>query len=166
MMIYIMRHGLAEDPTPKSDDGVRKLTAKGAEKIRKAAAGMRAIGLAFEMILSSPIPRAMETAEIVANELGGSVKPRATPELTTGSSPAKALEAIAKLHLPEEVLIVGHEPTLSRLASLLLSGSSESVGIRLKQGGVIALEIPDRVEAGAADLRWMLTQRQMRQFRE
>jgi hypothetical protein len=52
------------------------------------------------------------------------------------------------------------------LASLLLSGSSESVGILLKQGGVIALEIPNRVEAGAADLRWMLTQRQMRQFRE
>jgi phosphohistidine phosphatase len=166
MMIYIMRHGLAEDPIPKSDDGARKLTAKGADKIRKAAAGMRAMGLAFETILSSPILRAMETAEIVANELGGAVKPRPTPELTTGSSPAKALEAIARLHLPESVLIVGHEPTLSRLASLLLSGSSESVGIRLKQGGVIALEIPDRVEAGAADLRWMLTQRQLRQFRE
>jgi phosphohistidine phosphatase SixA len=64
------------------------------------------------------------------------------------------------------VLLVGHEPTLSRLASLMLTGSSESVSIRLKQGGVIALEFPDRVERGAAQLRWMLTQRQMRQQRE
>ncbi|HLI78338.1 MAG TPA: phosphohistidine phosphatase SixA [Candidatus Binataceae bacterium] len=164
MMLYIMRHGLAEEPTPKGDDSARKLTSKGVDKIRKAAAGMRAMGLAFNVILTSPITRAMETAEIVAGELGGS-KPRAMPELSTGASPAGLLEAIVKLKLPESVLVVGHEPTLSRLASLMLTGSSESAGIKLKQGGVIALEFPDRVERGAAQLRWMMTQRQLRQHR-
>ena len=164
MMLYIMRHGLAEEPTPKGDDSARKLTSKGVDKIRKAAAGMRAMGLAFNVILTSPITRALETAEIVAGELGGS-KPRAMPELSTGASPAGLLEAIVKLKLPESVLVVGHEPTLSRLASLMLTGSSESAGIKLKQGGVIALEFPDRVERGAAQLRWMMTQRQLRQHR-
>lgn len=164
MMLYIMRHGLAEEPTPKGDDSARKLTSKGAEKIHKAAAGMRVMGLAFNAILTSPITRAMETAEIVATEIGG-IKPRAVPELSTGASPAGALEAMIKLKLPESVLIVGHEPTLSRLASLMLTGSSESTGIKLKQGGVIALEFPDRVERGAAHLRWMMTQRQLRQHR-
>ncbi len=48
----------------------------------------------------------------------------------------------------------------------MLTGSSESLGIKLKQGGVIALEFPDRVERGAAQLRWMMTQRQLRQLRE
>ena len=163
MMLYIMRHGLAEEPSPKGDDAARKLTPKGADKIRKAAAGMRATGLAFNMILTSPIARAAETAEIVANEIGGP-KPRAVPELSTGASPANALEALAKQRLPESVMVVGHEPTLSRLASLMLTGSSESVGIKLKQGGVIALEFPDRVERGAAQLRWMMTQRQLRQL--
>jgi phosphohistidine phosphatase len=164
MMLYIMRHGLAEEPTPKGDDASRKLTAKGADKIRKAAAGIRAMGLALDMILTSPVARAAETAEIVANELGGA-RPKAMPELSTGASPAGALDALAKQRLSESVLVVGHEPTLSRLASLMLTGSSESVGIKLKQGGVIALEFPDRVERGAAQLRWMMTQRQLRQLR-
>jgi phosphohistidine phosphatase len=165
MMLYLMRHGLAEEPTPKGDDSARKLTPKGADKIRKAAAGMRAASLAFDMILTSPAARAAETAEIVANELGGP-KPKAVPELSTGASPAGALEALIKLRLPESVVVVGHEPTLSRLASLMLTGSSESIGIKLKQGGVIALEFPDRVEQGAAQLRWMMSQRQLRQLRQ
>jgi phosphohistidine phosphatase len=164
MMLYIMRHGLAEEPTPKGDDSARKLTFKGAAKIHKAAAGMRAMGLAFNAILTSPIARAMETAEIVAAELGD-IKPRGVPELSTGASPAAVLEVMVKLKLPESVLVIGHEPTLSRLASLMLTGSSESTGIKLKQGGVIALEFPDRIERGAAHLRWMMTQRQMRQQR-
>jgi phosphohistidine phosphatase len=164
MMLYIMRHGLAEEPTPKGDDAARKLTAKGIDKIRKAAAGMRATGLALNLILSSPITRALETAEIVAGELGGP-KPRPVPELSTGASPANALETLVKQRLPESVLVVGHEPTLSRLASLMLTGSSESVAIKLKPGGVIALEFADRVERGVATLRWMMTQRQSRQLR-
>ena len=112
MMLYIMRHGLAEEPTPKGDDGARKLTSKGADKIRKAAAGMHGAGRAFNMILTSPITRAAQTAEIVADELGGP-KPKAVPELSTSASPANALEALAKLRLPESVLVVGHEPTLA-----------------------------------------------------
>ncbi len=165
MMLYIMRHGLAEEPTPKGDDGARKLTSKGADKIRKAAAGMHGAGRAFNMILTSPITRAAQTAEIVADELGGP-KPKAVPELSTSASPANALEALAKLRLPESVLVVGHEPTLSRLASLMLVGSTESAGIKLKQGGVIALEFADRIEPGAAKLCWMMTQRQLRQLRK
>jgi len=164
MMLYIMRHGLADEPTPKGDDAARKLTLRGADKIRKAAAGMRAMGLALNAILTSPITRALETAEIVASEIGA-INPRAVPELSTGASPANALEALIKQKLAENVLLVGHEPTLSRLASLMLTGSSESVSIKLKQGGVIALEFPDRVERGAASLRWMMTQRQLRQHR-
>jgi len=165
MKLYIMRHGLAEEPTPKGEDAPRKLTEKGADKIRKAASGMRASGLAFNLILTSPIARAAETAEIVAKELGGP-KPKAIPQLATGTSPAAALEALGKQRLPESVLVVGHEPTLSRLASLMLTDSSESVGIGLKQGGVIALDFPDQVESAAAKMRWMMTQRQLRQLRK
>ncbi len=161
MMLYIMRHGLAEEPTPKGDDSARKLTEKGADKIRKAAAGMRASGLAFNTILTSPIVAA-QTADIVASELKRARSPKQCPSaFHPGASPASALEALGAQRLPESVLIVGHEPTLSRMASLMLTDSTESVGIRLKQGGVIALEFPDRVESAAAKLRWMMTQRQL-----
>ena len=165
MVLYIMRHGLAEEPTPKGDDAARRLTERGADRIRKAAAGMHAAGIAFNVILTSPVVRAAETANIVAQESGGP-KPRVITELTTGVAPATALDALIKLKLPESVLVVGHEPTLSRLASLMLSGSTESVSIKLKQGGVIALECPDRIERGVAQLRWMMTQRQLRQLRK
>ncbi len=165
MMLYIMRHGLAEEPTPKGDDAARKLTEKGADKIRKAAAGMHASGLAFNVILTSPAVRAAQTAEIVAKEIGGP-KPKPVTELSPGVSPAAALEALGKQRQPESVLVVGHEPTLSRMASLMLTDSSESVGLRLKQGGVIALEFPDHIASAVAKLRWMMTQRQLRQLRK
>jgi phosphohistidine phosphatase len=166
MNLYIMRHGIAEDHTPKGDDAARKLTAKGSDKIAKAASGIRAMELSIEAILASPITRAAETAAIVSKEIGTSATLRKVSELTTGTSPDKVLDALAKLRLPENVMVVGHEPTMSRLASLLLSGSSEAVAIRLKEGGVIALELPDGIQKGAAQLRWMLTQRQLRKMTE
>ena len=67
MILYILRHGPAEnEPPPGGDDGARRLTARGREKVREAAAGMRALGLKFDAILASPLPRAAETAELVA----------------------------------------------------------------------------------------------------
>src|ERR1700678_2627326 len=67
MILYVLRHGSAEDePPPGGDDGARRLTARGREKVREAAAGMRALGLKFDAILASPLPRAAETAELVA----------------------------------------------------------------------------------------------------
>jgi phosphohistidine phosphatase len=165
MLLYLMRHGLAEEPTPDGEDGARKLTPEGVDKIRKAAIGLRSAGFVIEMILASPIARAQETAELVAREFER-LKPRIVPELTTGAAPAGALDALGRLQLPENALAIGHEPTLSRLASLMLAGSSESIDIKLKPGSVIALEFDDRIGKGAAKLRWMMTQRQLRQLRK
>src|SRR5580698_9467606 len=108
MLLFIMRHGLAEEPTPKGDDSARKLTPRGSARISKAAAGLRAAGFAFNLILTSPIARAMETADLVARELGGP-RPKAITELSTPAAPAGLLDALTKLKLPESVLIVGHE---------------------------------------------------------
>ena len=66
MILYILRHGIAEDAPPGGDDGARKLTARGREKIRDGADGMRALKLKFDVILTSPLARATETAETVA----------------------------------------------------------------------------------------------------
>lgn len=165
MMLYIMRHGLAEDTATGGGDGERKLTAEGREKIRKAAAGMRTLKVELDAIATSPLVRATETAAIVAAEFGGSPAPQPMPALAAGSAPAEVLTALKHLEPCESLMIVGHEPALSRVASLLISGSAEAAGIRLKQGGVIALELPDRIERGAAQLRWMMTQRQLRSLK-
>jgi len=66
MMLYVLRHGVAEEVGPEGTDGSRRLTPGGRRKLRAAAAGMRALGVTFDAILTSPLVRAAETAVIVA----------------------------------------------------------------------------------------------------
>jgi phosphohistidine phosphatase len=160
-----MRHGIAEDHSPEGDDAARKLTERGRDKIRKAALGMHAIGLSFDRVVTSPLARAAETAEIVTRETGAPA-PHSIRELATGTTPAAALSALRKLGRQQNLLVVGHEPTLSRLAALLIAGSTEVAAIRLKQGGVIALEFDDALDVGSATLCWMMTQRQLRKLKK
>ena len=68
MMLYVLRHGVAEEVGPEGTDGSRRLTPGGRRKLRAAAAGMRAFGLTFDAILTSPLARAAETAAIVGHE--------------------------------------------------------------------------------------------------
>jgi len=63
-------------------------------------------------------------------------------------------------------LIVGHEPQLSGLVSLLLTGSPDGLHLRFKKGACVALSVPKRFERGGAELGWMLTQRQLRRLRK
>jgi phosphohistidine phosphatase SixA len=63
-------------------------------------------------------------------------------------------------------MIVGHEPQLSSIASILLTGSSDVARLKLKTGGIIAIDLPTRFERGGGELRWMLTHRQLRTMRK
>ncbi len=164
MTLYIMRHGTAEDVSPSGDDAARRLTPSGREKIRQAACGMRALKIGLNLILTSPLARAAETAETVAQTLGGVPAPEVLEALAAGSAPAEIAAALRHFRDRHDLLVVGHEPSLSQLASLLLTGSPEAMKIRLKQGGCIALDFPDGLARGGAQLRWMLTQRQLRRL--
>jgi phosphohistidine phosphatase len=163
MMLYVLRHGVAEDVSPDGDDASRRLTPAGRRKMRAAAAGMRAIGLAFDVILTSPFARAAETAAIVADVLGGDPSPDEFPALEQGVAPADTVRALQSVARQEHVLIVGHEPGLSALVSLVLTGSPDGMRLLLKKGGLVALEMESPGRAGAT-LRWMLTPRQLRRL--
>ncbi|HUO05503.1 MAG TPA: phosphohistidine phosphatase SixA [Candidatus Binataceae bacterium] len=166
MMLYILRHATAEEATAGGDDGARQLTERSKAKMIGAAEGMRAMGLEFGAILTSPLVRAAQTAEIVASEYDNHPTPQVMPALATGIAPAAALAALRAYSKHEEVLIVGHEPQLSAIASIVLSGSPDAVRIRLKTAGCIAIDLPPRFERGGGELRWMLTHRQLRNMRE
>src|ERR1700682_5489088 len=154
MILYILRHGVAEnEPPPGGDDGARRLTSRGREKVRDAAAGMRALGLKFDAILTSPLPPAAETPELVR-----AVR-RAVP-------PADTVAELKPYERHDHLMIVGHEPGLSGIASLLLTGSANSVSFDLKKSGMIALELHDGIERGGAQLLSMLTPRQLRPINE
>jgi phosphohistidine phosphatase SixA len=74
-----------------------------------------------------------------------------------------ALRAFAK---QSEVMIVGHEPQLGAIASILLTGAGDVAHFKLKTGACIAIDLPARFERGGGELRWMLTHRQLRQMRK
>src|SRR5436190_13102255 len=118
MEIYILRHGIAVDrgtPGYKKDSD-RPLTKEGEEKMRDIAEAILAMGLRFDLILSSPYVRASQTAKIVARELDKEVT--YNDLLIPGGN---ALELIREINdeKPQQLLLVGHEPDLSRLASVL-----------------------------------------------
>jgi phosphohistidine phosphatase len=167
MTLYVLRHGLAEDEPPAGGaDGARRLTARGREKVREAAAGMRALGLKFDAILASPLPRAAETAELVAAVYSGGPSPEVVAALSTGVSPTDTVAALKPYERHDHLMIVGHEPGLSGIVSLLLTGSANSVTLDLKKSGMIALELHEGFEHGGAQLLWMFTSRHLRRLRK
>src|SRR5262245_18360517 len=137
MEIYILRHGIAVDRgTPGfKKDSDRPLTEEGEDKTRDIAQAMLGMGLQFDLILSSPYARAKRTAQIVARELEEEVT------ITESLIPdGNALELIAEINdeKPQRILLVGHEPDLSRLISVLMTGDSDAL-IELKKGGLCRL---------------------------
>jgi phosphohistidine phosphatase len=168
MILYVLRHGIAEDEGPKGDDSSRRLTPRGRARMRAAAEGMRALGLRFDAILTSPLVRAVETAALVAEVYDGKPEPQQLPALAGGASPAEVVRALRPFGRLEHVVIVGHEPGLSGLASLLLTGSTTAASIELKKGGMIALDTGQLLRGGTgngATLLWHATPRQLRRMR-
>lgn len=165
MILYVVRHALAEDVSAGGDEA-RHLTEVGRQRTLKAAAGMQALGLEFDQILTSPLARASETAEIIATVYASGLAPQVMPELSTGVAPADAVAALGPHGHNDSLVIVGHEPQLSAVISILLTGGPDAMHLRLRKGGCVALELPqNRIQPGAAELLWMLTQRQLRKVR-
>jgi len=166
MMLYVLRHGRAEDPIPGGDDGDRGLTQAGTDRMREAAAGMRMMGLKFDAILTSPLVRAVETAAIVSEVYDRKPAPQIVRALGVTVPPDKAAEAIAPFCARDNVLVVGHEPQLSALVSILLTGAPDTLKIDLKKGGCVAIERLNWTDHAGAELVWMMTQKQIRKMRK
>jgi len=150
MRLYLLRHGRAEDPGPGMSDRDRRLTPAGVREMEGVAAALVRLDLRPDLILTSPLPRAHETAEIVARALGLEGALRAEPRVL--SMDLGDLHQIAAENPgAARLLVVGHEPTLSLVAGRLCGGSA----IRLKKGGLIRLDV-DRCEPGGAELVWLI----------
>ena len=163
MDLYILRHGIAVEPgTPGyENDADRPLTPEGQRKLEQIADAMGALDLSFDRIISSPYVRARETAEIVAEALGARKKLELSDALTPGGSFRRLVELLNCLEpSPESVLLVGHEPYLSGLISLLVSGK-ETFGVVMKKGGLCKLTTESLKHGRCAALQWLLTPKQM-----
>jgi phosphohistidine phosphatase len=152
--VYVVRHAVAEDRDGERwpDDAKRPLTTDGEASFRRAARGLKTIVPHVDVVLSSPYARAWRTAEILYEEAGWPA-PKRAELLEAWRAPSDGLELVQETK-HESIALVGHEPGLSRLVSLLLTGDDAAVQIDLKKGGVVRVD--DNV------LRWYATPKILR----
>jgi phosphohistidine phosphatase len=168
MKLLVIRHAIAEDQeiwakTGESDDQ-RPLTDAGRKKMKRAAKGLKQEVDSIDLLATSPLTRAVQTAEIVARRFKGSPTTVATV-LAPDQSNESFLEWLRSIDRAELVAIVGHEPHLSKLVSWLVSGRDGSV-IELKKGAACLLEFEGLPASGSARLLWALTPDQLRTLAE
>ncbi len=156
VLVYLMRHGIADEPSRGVADADRALTADGVRKTTRVAEGLRALGVVPDAIFSSPLRRADETARIAGGVLAPDCAITLTPLLAGGT----AAEAIAAGLRPprgaRHVLLVGHQPGLGELASYLCTGAADLSPLPLKKAGVAAIEVDALPPRTTGLLHWFL----------
>jgi len=162
MNLYILRHGIAVEhgAAGYKNDDERPLTGKGERKMWAIAEAIEAMELSFDSILSSPLVRARQTAEIVAESLKCKKRLELTDTLSPQQSGKPLIEYLQDQRAVDEILLVGHEPFLSQLISLLISGDSQT-SVLLKKGGFCKLSADHLKHGKCATLEWLLTPKQM-----
>jgi phosphohistidine phosphatase len=161
--LYVLRHGIAiarGDPGYPLDSD-RPLTSKGMKKVRRIAMGMRRLDVEFDVILTSPYRRALETAFVVGREykLGESIQ--TTPALKPEVLPEEVVRVLQDKYAScRNLLLVGHEPQLSAFVSTLTSGSAGARPL-MKKGGLCKLQVEKLQVGKCATLLWLLTPKQL-----
>jgi phosphohistidine phosphatase len=163
MEIYLVRHAIAHtrDPERWPDDGGRPLKPSGVQGFRRVARGLRTLVPEVDVVLSSPLVRAWQTAEIL-HECARWPEPSRRDALRAGGSPARALEALESYSYARRVALVGHEPDLQELISLLLTGDPGRARLDVKKGAVACVRFDGPPTAGAGVLLWLLPPRALR----
>jgi len=160
--LYLIRHGVAEergDDWP--DDSKRPLTPDGISRLRKSAKGLNAIEVGFDQIVSSPLVRTRQTADVFSEELKGSPPIVTSDALAPAGSSASVIQELTKHVRKARVALVGHEPNLGELAALLIGAR---VPIEFKKGGICRIDFDMLPPKGGGMLRWFLTPKMLRKL--
>jgi phosphohistidine phosphatase len=164
-LLLLLRHAIAEEPSSDQPDQERRLTGEGKRKLREVVAGMRALELPVDVILTSPLRRTHETAAIVAAAYGlGDDRVIDTAALAPGGTAAELFSALAAHARCESVLLVGHQPDLGELASTLLVGTPGLVPLPFRKAGLAAIAVGSLPPRNAGTLEFFLTPGQLRRI--
>jgi phosphohistidine phosphatase len=159
--IFVIRHAEAEESVEAArahrDDRHRRLTESGKRDMRKGAEGLATLVDDIPLILTSPLKRALETAELVQGAFPKS-KLKQHALLAPGFDPAELLESLAGES--SAVALVGHEPDLSLWVGYMTTGVGRSL-VRMKKGSVCRLDMPEPALPGEASIAWHLTLKQL-----
>ncbi|HEX3595704.1 MAG TPA: histidine phosphatase family protein [Polyangiaceae bacterium] len=165
MDIIVVRHGVAMDRDEAAANAVadedRPLTPKGRRRMKEAAKGVARLASGAELLLSSPLLRATQTAKLVRRAFDDDIGYRETPALIPHAEPAELARALTEEPSLPSVLVVGHEPHLGRFIGWCLAGQSKAL-VELDKGGACLLRFSDVPSAGEGQLVWLLSQRLLR----
>jgi len=152
--LFLLRHGIAEDPKPGESDALRALTAEGRRKLKEVLEVARRAEVEPTLILSSPLKRAIETAEIASKVLGYQGTILKSDALQPDSDPQDAWHEIRANRTEQSVLLAGHQPLFSLLTAYLLGAPSTRVDF--KKAGLLKLTVDSFPPHPRAILGWYL----------
>jgi phosphohistidine phosphatase len=157
MELYFLRHGKAEDPGQggAADDFSRALTEKGIDEMEAEAKALDRLGVRPELILTSPLVRAKETAQIVAKRLGLKKELVETELLAPGCNLNRLQKLLVQHGACQRIMLVGHEPDFSTMVGELVGGAV----IEMKKGGLALVTIERALRAGSGVLEWLVPPR-------
>lgn len=162
MLLYIVRHAIAVPHlTPGFGEDDRPLTADGIQKMSRAARGLCALGILPEVILTSPLPRAVQTAEILRKALGTKTPLEHLEALAPAGRRQDVFRALQDRESLGSLMLVGHQPSLGDLAGVIAWGS-DSCPVELKKGGACCLDLEGTRPAPRGILAWLATPAMLR----
>lgn len=155
VILYLIRHGLAGEHGSYANDDERPLTDEGKRKTRQIAKRLHTLELQFDLIMTSPLTRAHQTADLLLEAKLSQVL-QVSPQLAPGGNLEQWLNWLQHERSPDvtTLALVGHEPDLSAWAETLLWGEPRGA-LSLKKAGVIGLALPEQAPVGSSALFWL-----------
>jgi phosphohistidine phosphatase len=151
VILYVLRHGKAGQPRSHDDDA-RDLTDRGVAALRAAAPIWRKLNVRPDVVISSPLARALHTAELFVEGMGLPDRPVTDDRLRPGARWHDLAEVVAEHPEGERIMLVGHEPDLSSVVEDLTGATA----IRLRKGGLAAVEFEAEPAPGTGELAWLI----------
>ncbi len=160
MELYLIRHGeAAERGDEYPDDSKRPLTSQGIARLKKQVRALEALGVGFDLIITSPLARTRQTADVIAESL----KPRPTvatsDALAPAGTPAAVVQELGRHARKARVALVGHEPNIGELAARLVGAR---VPFEFKKGAICRIDFETLPPKGTGTLRWFLPPKMLR----
>ncbi len=165
MDLLIVRHAIAydRDPARWHDDAERPLSPAGIRRARRAAAGLKKLTSRPGRLLTSPLVRARQTAQILIDVAGW---PRAEEiQELSPEEPAAAVLTVLARDRSKVIAVVGHQPGLGQLLAVCLLGAGAELPIEMKKNAVACVSFEGKPRAGHAALKWLATPRMLRALR-
>jgi len=161
--LYIVRHAVAEERGEAwPDDTKRPLTEQGIARFKKAVRGLARLDIALDVILTSPLVRAKQTAELLATGLTDRPHVVTIESLAPGGTVASVVADLEKHAKRSTIALVGHEPGIGELAARLAGSKTP---FTFKKGGVCRIDVDALPPHGAGQLRWFMPPKMLKRIR-